>query len=74
MLYRFLDWTAIVFLIIGGINLGIIGLFDYDVIVALFPDNPSIPRLIFFLIGIAAIYMIYSLYQEIQRELPTSSP
>jgi uncharacterized membrane protein YuzA (DUF378 family) len=70
MVNKVLDWTAIILLIIGGINLGITGLFDYDVIVAMFSDSPMTARIVFFVIGIAALYMCYSLYREIQRELP----
>lgn len=36
--YNALDWIALVLLIVGGINWGLVGLFDFDLVAALFGE------------------------------------
>ncbi len=36
-----LDWTAVVLLIVGGLNWGLVGLLKLDVVAALFGDKPT---------------------------------
>lgn len=54
-----LDWIAISLLIIGGINWGLVGLFDFDLVRALFADS-LFSNIIYISIGIAALYMLVS--------------
>lgn len=51
-----IDLIAIILLLVGGINWGLVGFIDYDLIGALFGEVVS--RIIFALVGIAAIYRI----------------
>ena len=53
-----LNAIASILLIIGGLNWGIIGWLNIDPIDAIFGGNIGIPRGIFFVIGLAAIYKI----------------
>jgi len=47
---------ALVFLIIGGLNLGLVGLFDFNLVAFLFDGfSVVISRIIYSLVGIAAI-------------------
>lgn len=48
-------------LIIGGLNLGLIGLLDYNFIESMFGEMSMIPRMIYGLVGLAAIYEILSI-------------
>ena len=48
-------------LIIGGLNLGLIGLLDYNFIEAMFGEMSMIPRMIYGLVGLAAIYDIFTI-------------
>jgi len=47
-----------VLMIIGGLNLGIMGIFRYDVIGALFGPMSVLTRIIYVLIGLSAVYAI----------------
>ncbi len=58
------DWIAIVLVIIGGLNLGILGLFNVDVIGKIFESVEVVARIIYVLIGLAALYMIYFATKE----------
>lgn len=54
-----LDWIAMTLLIIGGLNWAVVGLFNVDVVASLFGIQSPATRLIYVLVGIAALYSIY---------------
>lgn len=51
-----LDLIAVILLLIGGINWGLVGLFNFDLISAIF--GGVISRVLFVLVGISAVYRI----------------
>lgn len=52
-----IDWIAIVLIIIGGINWGLVGAFDYNLVDTLLGD--VLTRVVYVLVGIGALYAIY---------------
>lgn len=52
------EMTALVLLIIGGINWGFIALFGWDLLAGVFGEMTSISRLAYGVIGLAALYRI----------------
>ncbi len=56
-----LDWIAFVLLIIGGLNWGLVGVFKFDLVRAIFGDMSVVSRIIYILVGVAALYGIYFL-------------
>jgi len=54
-----LDWIALVLLIIGGLNWGLVGLFGFDLVAAIFGAMTAIARIVYILVGLAALYAIY---------------
>lgn len=60
-----MDKLALLLMIIGAINWGLIGLFQFDLVSAIFGGSASIlTRAIFTLVGIAGIYSISMLFRE----------
>jgi uncharacterized membrane protein YuzA (DUF378 family) len=55
-----IDYIAMALLIIGGLNWAMVGLFDVDVVASLFGPGSPASRLIYVLVGIAALYSIYT--------------
>lgn len=53
-----IDWIAIVLVILGGINWGIVGLFDFDIIAAIFGQFSGVTRVLYVIIGVGSLYMI----------------
>lgn len=53
-----LTWIALILVVVGGINWGLVGIFQYDVITTIFGQTTVIARAVFTLVGIAAIYSI----------------
>lgn len=55
-----IDWIAMTLLIIGGLNWGAVGLFGLDVVANLFGEGTAVSRVIYTLVGLAALYSIYT--------------
>ena len=53
---------AIILLVIGGINWGLVGLFSLNLVTAIFGN--FLGRLIFIIVGAAAGYLCYLFYLE----------
>lgn len=54
-----LDVTAMVLLVIGGLNWGLVGFFGFDIVSAIFGANTAVTRFIFCLVGLAALYEVF---------------
>ena len=60
-----LDKIALTLAIIGGLNWGSIGLFGFDLVAFLFGGQASVmSRIIYTLVGIAALWCITLLYRS----------
>ena len=58
-----LDKIALTLLIIGGLNWGLVGLFDFNAVAWLFGGGQSmLARAVFTLVGVAALCAIPSLF------------
>lgn len=55
-----LDWFALTMMIIGGINWGLIGLFNFDLVATMFGQMSPLSRIIYSLVGLSALYSIYT--------------
>ncbi|HEX9664501.1 MAG TPA: DUF378 domain-containing protein [Patescibacteria group bacterium] len=53
-----LDWVAVVLLVIGGLNWGLVGLFSFDLVAAIFGDMSVLSRIIYVLVGLSALYVL----------------
>ncbi len=61
-----LDWIALVLVIVGGLNWGLVGLLNFDLVATLFGSilGGIIARIIYILVGLAAAYTIYYIVKE----------
>ena len=55
------DWLAMVLMIIGGINWGLVGLMNIDLVATVFGDGTTAARVVYALVGLAALYSICTL-------------
>lgn len=53
-----LDITALVLVIIGAINWGLIGFFQFDLVATLFGTMSTFSRVVYAIVGIAGLYAI----------------
>ncbi len=61
---RVLDRVALIVVIIGALNWLSVGLFQYDLVGALFGGTSLITRTIFTIVGLAGLYSISLLFRE----------
>lgn len=54
------DWIAMVLLIVGGLNWGLVGLFNFDLVATLFGEMSALARVVYVLVGLSALYAIYT--------------
>lgn len=54
----FLDWLALILLVIGGLNWGLAGVFDFDLVAAIFGDMTTLARIVYAVVGLSAIYAL----------------
>jgi len=54
-----IDWIAMILVIIGGLNWGLVGLLDLDLVELILGSIPILAKLVYILVGLSALYMIY---------------
>lgn len=52
-------WIALILVVIGGLNWGLVGLFNYNLVQAIFGTG-TISSVIYILVGLSALYMIFT--------------
>ena len=53
------DLVALILVIVGGLNWGLIGLLDFNLVDAIFGVGSTLSRIVYILVGLAALYTIY---------------
>lgn len=51
-------WIALILLVIGGLNWGLIGFFNWDLVETVFGTMSDTARVIYAIVGLSAIYVI----------------
>ena len=69
-----LDKIALILLIIGGVNWGLVGIFEFDMVAWLFGGSAAIlSRIIYILVALSAIWCISLLFKDESTVEATSS-
>lgn len=58
---RALNGITLILLIVGGLNWGLVGAFDFNLVSALFGDMTPLSRIVYILVGLSALYQIVPL-------------
>lgn len=61
-----MDTLAAILLIVGGLNWGLVGIFNFDLVAAIFGNGAALARIVYALVGVAALYQGLS-WKAIQR-------
>lgn len=56
-----LNLTTLILVIIGGLNWGLVGAFDFDLVAALFGEGSALSRLVYILVGLSALWQLVPL-------------
>jgi len=57
-----LTLIPLILLIVGGLNWGLVGLFNWDLVAALFGAGSTLARIVYVLVGVSAIWQMVSLF------------
>lgn len=70
-MYKFslLDKVSLILVVIGALDWGLVGLFNFDIISALFGSAMVIARIIYILVGVAGIDMLLLIIRIKQQKL-----
>ena len=57
-MYKNIKILAFILVIVGGLNWGLIGIFDFDLVARLFGEMTYLTRIVYTLVGISAIFTL----------------
>ena len=57
---KFITCVAYILTVLGGLNWGLIGFFHINLVVRIFGNAASISQLIYCLVGLSAVWMIFT--------------
>ena len=60
--------TCLIFTIIGAINWGLVGFFDFNLVTALFQETSAIVRIIYGIVGICGLINLGLLFNHITSD------
>lgn len=62
-----LDYIALILVVIGAINWGLIGFFNFDLVKAIFGNMTLVSRIIYALVGVSGLYAL-SFFGRLRNE------
>jgi uncharacterized membrane protein YuzA (DUF378 family) len=63
-----LNLLTLVLVIVGGVNWGLVGLFDLDLVAAIFGAGSVLARLVYVLVGLSALWQLVPLMSTFRAE------
>jgi len=65
---RFVNLLTLALVIIGGLNWGLVGLLNLDLVAALFGAGSALARIVYVLVGLSAVYQIIPLVKGLSGD------
>ena len=60
---RTINLVTLLLVIVGGINWGLIGLLDFDLVATLFGEMSALSRIVYVLVGLSALWQLIPLIE-----------
>jgi len=54
---KLISMIAMILLVVGGLNWGLVGFFNFDLVATLFGDMSFLSKIVYDLVGLSAIYV-----------------
>lgn len=61
---NWLDWLTWVLVIVGGLNWGLVGFFDFNLVTTIFGADSMAVTVVYGLVGLSALYMAFSMMMK----------
>ena len=65
-----INLITLILTIVGGINWGLVGLADFDLVAALFGPESGMSRTVYVLVGLSALYQLVPLSKAFRIDEP----
>jgi uncharacterized membrane protein YuzA (DUF378 family) len=65
-----LNLITLILVIVGGVNWGLVGIAQFDLVAAIFGAGSATARVVYTLVGFSALYQILPLLKAIQMDEP----
>ncbi|NUJ97162.1 DUF378 domain-containing protein [Candidatus Gracilibacteria bacterium] len=62
---KVLNAIALILLVIGGLNWGLVGVFNFDLVASIFGAASMLSNIVYTLVGVSAIYSLIFNYKTI---------
>ena len=60
---KIVNTVTLILLIVGGLNWGLVGLFGFDLVAALFGEKSALSRIVYTLVGASALWQLIPLFR-----------
>lgn len=54
-----LDWVAFILVVVGGLNWGLVGALDFNLVDSIFGVGSAIAMVVYVLVGLSALYWLF---------------
>jgi uncharacterized membrane protein YuzA (DUF378 family) len=55
-----IDWLAMALVIVGGLNWGLVGALEFNLVDTLFGEMSALSRIVYVLVGVSAVYLVFT--------------
>jgi uncharacterized membrane protein YuzA (DUF378 family) len=67
-----LNLITLILLIVGGLNWGLVGLFNVDLVATLFGAGSTLARIVYLLVGLSALWQLIPLFAGFRSDEPSA--
>lgn len=67
-----LNLITLILLVVGGLNWGLVGLFNFDLVATLFGEGSMLARIVYSLVGVSALWQLVPLFAAFGSEEPSA--
>ena len=69
---KLLNLITLILLIVGGLNWGLVGLFNFDLVATLFGAGSILARIVYMLVGLSALWQLIPLFAAFKGDEPSA--
>lgn len=57
---KVLWWIALVLVVVGAVNWGLVGLFEFDLVAYLFASMMTVAKVVYVVVGVAGLFLFFA--------------
>ena len=58
---KIIQTVAMILIIVGGLNWGLVGFFNFDLVATIFGEMTTVSRIVYALVGLSAVFTVIKL-------------